>query len=658
MQNIFVELLPPWVETGLQPAFYDKESGTVLQQTARMYAKVNETVETVNAQNSTIDDYIDKFNELHDYVHDYFDNLDVQTEINNKIDSMVEDGSFQVLLDNYVEPKLLELDGKIGQEKTERQESDNQIQTVIQNVNSTLQAEISALASGSPIAVASTSDMTDTTKVYVNTTDGKWYYYDGDSWEIGGTYQSTGIDPDDPVIAGKLDKQQILTDSVYTREDGWINTSQAIFPSPSGQHYEHLTKLNVNAGETYYISGYSVNTSYVGAVVVKGGYGSQVFINSNATIFKDMEITIPDGYTNATLYINGWREKQSAEIKQYVPQDSDDYWEEFADLKDAVANEHKQLCARRDANNIYIFRHNYEADTDLFVWFTRKAMNNLMDISGWWKQENTGDSVITVVPDPFTRVSITGGATDWLAPSVVYAVNNVDGDFPDYTSDKFTGGWHGYNNAQSGSNTATAREISCVLYVDDVQVTDGNYATGDNVKIIIVNRLQGSNTEKQDGTGREIIEQKFIITMDKYSNKLNVESEVKALEDVIFNRHYGLSMYRRADTDQGYFIGSETLHTPFTWNSTIRNCGTETTGCNEKITATGDTIVMNRDNTYGLGTGYANKSAYGVLLTGGKAYEQMINSIGLDTLQEGFSLSANGVVRWRGYYDVNPTSLV
>ena len=61
MENIFVEFLPPWVETGIQPAFYDKESGTVLQQTARMYARVNmlirmfnklskETKETVNHQ--------------------------------------------------------------------------------------------------------------------------------------------------------------------------------------------------------------------------------------------------------------------------------------------------------------------------------------------------------------------------------------------------------------------------------------------------------------------------------------------------------------------------------------------------------------------------------------------------------------------------------
>lgn len=53
---------------------------------------------------------------------------------------------------------------------------------------------------GSPLTASSTSDMTDTDRVYVNTTDGKWYYYDGDSWEIGGTYNSQGIDTDTTLL--------------------------------------------------------------------------------------------------------------------------------------------------------------------------------------------------------------------------------------------------------------------------------------------------------------------------------------------------------------------------------------------------------------------------------------------------------------------------
>lgn len=56
-----------------------------------------------------------------------------------------------------------------------------------------LQTQITSLSSGSPLVASSIAEMTDTTRTYVNTTDGKWYYYDGDNWEIGGTYQSSGI---------------------------------------------------------------------------------------------------------------------------------------------------------------------------------------------------------------------------------------------------------------------------------------------------------------------------------------------------------------------------------------------------------------------------------------------------------------------------------
>lgn len=60
---------------------------------------------------------------------------------------------------------------------------------------SDLDTRIDSIASGSPIPVSSVSQMTDTTKTYVNTTDGKWYYYNGSAWVIGGTYQASQIAP-------------------------------------------------------------------------------------------------------------------------------------------------------------------------------------------------------------------------------------------------------------------------------------------------------------------------------------------------------------------------------------------------------------------------------------------------------------------------------
>ena len=102
----FINFLPPWVETNMQPAFYDKESGSCLQQTARMYAKVNQLVRISNEQYAKIEEFIAKFVELKDYVDDYFDNLDVQEEINNKLDEMTEDGTLQEIIEAYLQPNV------------------------------------------------------------------------------------------------------------------------------------------------------------------------------------------------------------------------------------------------------------------------------------------------------------------------------------------------------------------------------------------------------------------------------------------------------------------------------------------------------------------------------------------------------------------------
>lgn len=112
MKN-FINFLPPWVETNIQPAFYDKESGTVLQQTARMYAKVNQLIRKFNELSEEVQSYIQQFIELKDYVDTYFDNLDVQEEVNNKLDQMAEDGTLDAIINNYdkvlfVAPKHIE----------------------------------------------------------------------------------------------------------------------------------------------------------------------------------------------------------------------------------------------------------------------------------------------------------------------------------------------------------------------------------------------------------------------------------------------------------------------------------------------------------------------------------------------------------------------
>lgn len=54
-----------------------------------------------------------------------------------------------------------------------------------------IQNKIKSLASGSPLVANSVSEMTDRTKVYVNTENGHWYYWNNTVWADGGVYQAT-----------------------------------------------------------------------------------------------------------------------------------------------------------------------------------------------------------------------------------------------------------------------------------------------------------------------------------------------------------------------------------------------------------------------------------------------------------------------------------
>lgn len=53
------------------------------------------------------------FNDLHDYVHDYFKNLNVQKEIDNKLDAMAKDGSLYAIIKQYTDPIVNEQNNKI-----------------------------------------------------------------------------------------------------------------------------------------------------------------------------------------------------------------------------------------------------------------------------------------------------------------------------------------------------------------------------------------------------------------------------------------------------------------------------------------------------------------------------------------------------------------
>lgn len=68
---------------------------------------LNQVIENSNKQNDVITQLYNAFVELKDYVDNYFDNLDVQDEINNKLDEMVEDGTLQEIIASYLNSKAI-----------------------------------------------------------------------------------------------------------------------------------------------------------------------------------------------------------------------------------------------------------------------------------------------------------------------------------------------------------------------------------------------------------------------------------------------------------------------------------------------------------------------------------------------------------------------
>lgn len=66
----------------------------------------NTVINAVNNNAEVSQELQDKFIELKSYVDNYFDNLDVQEEINNKLDAMVEAGTLQEIITAYIQANV------------------------------------------------------------------------------------------------------------------------------------------------------------------------------------------------------------------------------------------------------------------------------------------------------------------------------------------------------------------------------------------------------------------------------------------------------------------------------------------------------------------------------------------------------------------------
>lgn len=92
----------------------DFDAVTNYQLICKVVEKLNEIIANTDKQNSNIELLETNFTTLYNYVKNYFDNLDVQEEINDKLDKMAEDGSLSALIKPFFDEYKKEIDGIVN----------------------------------------------------------------------------------------------------------------------------------------------------------------------------------------------------------------------------------------------------------------------------------------------------------------------------------------------------------------------------------------------------------------------------------------------------------------------------------------------------------------------------------------------------------------
>lgn len=165
---------------------------------------INKIIDSQNTVGTEMEKVVSAYIELYNYVDNYFKNLDVQDEINNKLNEMAKSGELTELIKKYVDPIFNEFSENINNE-----------------VNS-INTKVNSLSSGSPAGVYQTlGDLQaadpDHKKIYLVLSDNSWYYYNN-KWVRGGQYLASvmGKDSVTPYMEQSILKYNIVP------TDNWI----------------------------------------------------------------------------------------------------------------------------------------------------------------------------------------------------------------------------------------------------------------------------------------------------------------------------------------------------------------------------------------------------------------------------------------------------
>lgn len=130
-----------------------------------------------------------------------------------------------------------------------QQDIDNLEATLSNDVQEEVINQVGNITDGTPLTASSVSGMTDTTRLYVNTTDGYVYYYNGTTWVQGWVYQATSF----PELT---DVRTSYTGKVYNNAGNSVRSQTSEIALNTGVPVYNMSVRNIN--QNYYNYG-SVN---------------------------------------------------------------------------------------------------------------------------------------------------------------------------------------------------------------------------------------------------------------------------------------------------------------------------------------------------------------------------------------------------------------
>ncbi len=309
----------------------------------------------------------------------------------------------------------------------------------------------------------------------------------------------------------------------------------------------------------------------------------------------------------------------------------------------AEGGKQKQFVSVDVQNADIKIQYKYSPEEDRVIELERVGLNKLFSFSTLYRIDSGKDTTFpSGILDGLTAVQTFD--TDIIGPIMVSAENNEDGDDPIAA---FTGGWHGFNRDQSGS--PTARHVSLQVWVDGKMVKDTFKGYTNDLVIETTSNIQGFNTKKKDGSGREIIQQKVKMTFNE--GRADVHIKMTPLEKVRIHTYYGL----QTALSQLYANSSiryESGDSP-EWKDT--SSGPNDSGPKGKYPNVNSMIARNKSNDVivawldtknGLGERLNVSDTYpAAFFVGYKSYFNLVNGIPL-TISPGQTAEVSGGFAW------------